>query len=363
MKKEDIKNLKKEDVGDKKISVTGEIDKDVLNSAFNKALKEIKITFEADGFRKGFVPESVILSKIGDMKVLQAAAEDLLNEAYKVIVDEFKIDPIGRPEISINKIAKDNPLGFSMVFYLRPDVKLGDYKSIAGVENNKPEEDFVVSESEVDDVVKELRYQIAHSKMHNESGLSENDHSHKEIKDEDLPEVNMDFVKLFGSFSSVDDFREKIKLNIKEDKDFKAKDKKRTSLLDAVVEKSKIEMPEIVISGEVEKIRAQFEDDLKKTGLSFDGYLSHIKKTEDEVLESWKPLAKKRAETQLVLSAIAREEKIEPKEEDIKREVDNIVSSVKGADRFRARMYVENFLTNDLVIKFLESIKTDSKQQ
>lgn len=363
MKKEDIKNLKKEDVGEKKISVSGEIDEGVLNKAFSKALLDIQKTFESDGFRKGFVPESIILSKLGDMKILEVAAEDLLGEAYGVIIDDLKIDAIGRPEISINKIAKGSPLGFSMAFYLRPEVKLADYKSVAKKENEKPQESSTVSDDEVDSVIKELRYQIAHSKIHSEGHFSEDDHSHPEIKDEDLPEVNMDFVKMFGPFKNLEEFKEKIKGNIKEDKDFKIKDKRRTNLLEAILKESDIKMPEIIVLGEIDKIKAQFEEDLKKTGLSFDGYLSHIKKTEQEVVQSWKPLAKTRAETQLLLSEIAKIEKIEPKEEDVKREVDNIVSSVKGADRFRARMYVENFLTNDLVIKFLESIKTDSKPQ
>lgn len=359
MTKKDIKNLKKEDLGEKKISVSGEIDKDVVNSAFDKTLKDLKVNFESDGFRKGSVPENIILSKVGDMKILQLASEDLLNEAFPIIIDELGIESVGRPEISINKIAKDNPLGFSIIFYLKPDVKLPDYKKIAKEENKKPVVLIDVTDDEVSSVISELREQIAHSKLHKESNLGEHDHSHGEIKESDLPEVNDDFIKLFGNFKSVDDFKENIKENIKKDKEFKEKDKKRTSLLESILGKSEIKMPEIIILGELDKIKAQFEDDLIQSGLSFDGYLSHVKKTKEEVLESWKPLAKTRAETQLMLSFIAKEEGIEPKEEDVKKEVDHIVASVKNADRFRARMYVENFLTNEMVIKFLESIKED----
>lgn len=356
MKIKDIYNLNKKELDLKKVEISGDISEEMVSTAFSKALDEIRKEFQTDGFRKGAVPENIIINKIGSMTILQKASEDLLNEAYGLIIDEFKLDVIGRPEINITKIAEKNPLGFSMIFYLRPEVKLPDYKKIANLLNSKPKDDIVVSDDEVSSVIKELREQIAHSNMHKKAGLKDDDHSHGEIKEEDLPEVNEEFIKLFGPYKTVDEFKGVIKNNIKEDKDFKYKDKRRTELLEAILKETSIVMPEIVVLGELDKIEAQFTDDLSRSGLSFNKYLEHVKKTKEEVKESWKPLAKTRAETQLMLSYIAREEKIEPKEEDIKREVDHITESVKGADRFRARMYVENFLTNDLVIKFLESL-------
>ena len=39
---------------------------------------------------------------------------------------------------------------------------------------------------------------------------------------------------------------------------------------------------------------------------------------------------------------------------EIKKEMENIIAHHAGADRFRVRMYVETFLTNELVFQFLE---------
>ncbi len=58
-------------------------------------------------------------------------AEMALSEHYPKIIDEEKIDVISRPEISITKIARNNPLGFKIRTSVLPEVKLPDYKAIA----------------------------------------------------------------------------------------------------------------------------------------------------------------------------------------------------------------------------------------
>jgi FKBP-type peptidyl-prolyl cis-trans isomerase (trigger factor) len=354
---QNIKDLKTKNVGVRKVEITGEIEVDKVKEAFSKSLAKIKENITIDGFRKGLAPESVVLQRVGDLAVLEESADDLLNEHYPLILDELKLDTIGHPEIKITKIAKDNPLGFSIISYLRPEVSLPDYKKIAKDANSKKDEDIKVEEKEVSDVILDLRKSVAHEKMHNDGSYSHDDHSHPEIKDEDLPPVNLEFLKKFGDFKTEDDLKARIKENITKEKENKAKDKKRSKLLEDLLKETKIEMPDILIDGELDKMVAEFKDDLARSGLSFDDYLKHIKKTLEDIKKEWKPVAETRAKTQILLYEVSKAEKIEPKEEDIKREMDIVLSSVKDADRFRVRMFVENFLTNDLTLKFLENIK------
>ncbi len=123
------------------------------------------------------------------------------------------------------------------------------------------------------------------------------------------------------------------------------------------MEASKIDLPKIIVDGEMEKMLAQFKDDVAKSGISYEDYLKHIKKTEDDLKLEWKDTALKRAKSQVILNTIAKDEGIAPKEEDVKKEMENILSHYKDADRFRVRMYVETFMTNELVFQFLESQK------
>ena len=133
------------------------------------------------------------------------------------------------------------------------------------------------------------------------------------------------------------------------------------------MKESVIELPKIIIEGELEKMLAQFKDDIGKSGVTYEDYLKHIKKTdlsaealakvEADLKTEWKGTAVKRAKSQIILNTIAKEQNIAPKEEDVKKEMENILANFKDADRFRVRMYVETFLTNELAFQFLENQK------
>lgn len=342
---------------DREVEIIGEITAEKMTLMREKALAKIKENFEIDGFRKGNAPDSIIASKVGEMRILEEAAEIALSEEYPNILEEHNIDAIGRPEITITKIGIGNPLEFKAKTALMPEIKLGDYKKLAKKEYGKEIVVPETSDKEVEDVILNIRKNMAHELMHAEGGLGEHDHGHGEIKEEDLPVVDENFLKMLGDFKDENDLKEKIKENIAKEKEIKEKDKKRTEALEAIIKESTIEMPRIIIDGEKDKMLAQFKDDLGHSGVTYEDYLKHIKKTEEDLRNEWNETAIKRAKSQIILNTIAKEEKIAPKEEDVKKEMENILAHYKDADRFRVRMYVETYMTNDMVFKFLEEQK------
>ncbi len=139
-----------------------------------------------------------------------------------------------------------------------------------------------------------------------------------------------------------------------QEKKVKAKDKRRTDILEKIVSESKIELPDLIVEAELDKMVAQFKDDIARAGATYEDYLKHIKKTEAEIRTEWKDTAEKRAKSLIVLSSIADAESLNPSEEDIKREMDKILAQDSSLERFRVRMFVENFLSNEMVFSFLE---------
>lgn len=253
-----------------------------------------------------------------------------------------------------------------------PEVKLDDYKKIAKAENAKETKTPEVTDKEVEDVILNIQKNIAHQKMHAESGEDEHTHNHDHSSPErsegsesnkasattaDLPPVDDEFAKMIGGFKDVADMKEKIKENIAMEKAMKEKDKKRTEILEAIMNKSTIDLPKIIVEGEQEKMLAQFKDDIARAGVSYEDYLKHIKKTGEDLKNEWKGVAVKRAKSQIILNNIAKEEGLTPNEEEVKKEMEHILSQYKDAERFRVRMYVETSLTNELVFQFLESQK------
>ncbi len=346
-------NIEVKKLPNQEVLITGEITVEKMNTARTKALESLKKELSIAGFRKGHAPDDKVVQHVGDLKILEEAGEIALGDVYPHILENEKIDAIGKPNITITKIGVGSPLGFTIKTALSPEVTLGDYAKIARTVHAEKKE-ITVTEKEIDDVVDNLRKHIAHQDMHAQSNLGEHDHSHGEIADEHLPEIDDVFLKRIGNFKDIADFRTKIQENIQAEKAMKQKDEKRTTLLEKIIEKSTILLPQIIIDGEMERMKAQLSDDLARSGITYEQYLEHIKKTEEEIKADWKEPALKRAQSQIILNTIAREQHITPPEEDVKKEMEVILSQHKTADRFRVRMYVEMFLTNELVFTFLE---------
>ena len=150
-----VKKLSKSEV-----EIEGELESEIFESYFTRALKKIGETLKLDGFRKGKIPESVLLSNVPEIQILEEMAQIALSEHYPKIIEDEKIDAISRPEISITKLARKNPLGFKIKTAVLPAIKLPDYKSIAKKivgSVTDAEKNFEVTEKELEDTILDIQ--------------------------------------------------------------------------------------------------------------------------------------------------------------------------------------------------------------
>ena len=133
------------------------------------------------------------------------------------------------------------------------------------------------------------------------------------------------------------------------------KDKLRLSIVEELLKETSGDIPEILIQSETDKILYKLEADITNMGFKFDEYLMQIKKTEEDLRKEWRTDAEKRAKLQLTIHNISNKENLKPTEEEIEKEVTNIVTMYKDADPVRARAYVENMMENEKVFQFLEA--------
>jgi FKBP-type peptidyl-prolyl cis-trans isomerase (trigger factor) len=306
-----------------------------------RALSHLMEEAALPGFRKGKVPEKMVLEKIGPMGVLEEAAELLIKDTYADVIIDNKLDVLGMPSISIEKLAPDNDLEFKIRASLFPTFELPDYKKI-GKTVSSQKTDSSISEKEIEDVIEEIRKIRATKK---EDGTSE------------LPELTDDFVKTIGEFTSVEDFKTKVKENLGKEKEFRNKEKTRLELINKIIEKSDIPVPAILLESELDRMIAQMTDDMRRRGTTVSEYLAQIKKTEDDLRKDWREDAKTRVKFELVLEKIATLENITAPKEELDKEVDHILEHYEGAVPERVRTYVEHQLRNEEVFKFLENQK------
>jgi trigger factor len=323
----------------------------------DKALAKIAERLEIDGFRKGKAPVGVVKEKVGDMAVLEEMAEIALFDAYPKIIEEHKVDAIGRPQIAITKIARGSDLEFKIHTAVLPRVVLPDYKALAHeIITANPMTDITVDEAEVEKTVlglRKMRAEQAVPKHEHEDGEA-TDHTHEEIAEADYPEFNDEFAKSFGDFPTAEALKDKIRGNLKIEKETQAKDKLRLSIVEKLLADTETEVPEILIQSEIEKIFYKLQADISNMGFKIEDYLTQIKKTEDELRAEWRGDAEKRARLEMIIHTIGEKENLKPTEEELNKEVDSIMAMYKDADPMRARAYVENVLGNEKVFTFLE---------
>ncbi len=341
-----------------RVEITGSIPTEQFESFRKKALQNINEEVTIDGFRKGKVPESTLVAKVGEMTILEEMAELALSQEYPKIVIEEKIDALGRPEIHITKIATGNPLEFKIVTAVVPEIKLADYKKIAkdaGKGGDKSAEEIVksITEKEIDDAILNIRRSRAdHSGHSHETAMSPEEHA--KLVDASLPAFDDNFVQSLGQFKDIADFKEKIKVMLAEEKVSKEKDKKRITISDKLIETSTMELPEILVESELRRIESQFSDDITRMGVKIEDYLTHAKKSLEDLKKDWRPHAEKKAQLQLILNKISETEKLTVAPEEIEAEVKHIIEHYKDANREQAATYAETVLMNEKVFKFLE---------
>ena len=342
------------------VEIEGELEAEAFEGYFKAALKKIGKNIKLDGFRKGKIPESVLLSKIPEINILEEMADLALAEHYPKILENEQmnaLDVIDRPEISITKLARKNPLGFKIKTSVIPQIKLGDYKKIAKkiIGNIKTEEkNIVVTDEEMDSTIMDIRKSRAPKVHMAEHEHKEGDAPHEHPEPE-LPPFDDDFVKGLGPFLNVEDFKNKLRENIKLEKQNAEKEKTRLKIIEKIIDESVLELPEILIEIELDKILYRMESDITQMGLKFEDYLKHLNKKVEDLRKDFRNDAQMKAKLGLILNEIAKVEKITAPEEEVANEVVKILEHYKDADPERAKIHAENVLTNEKIFQFLEN--------
>jgi len=351
-----IKKLDKSEV-----EITGVLEANEFIKYEDKALEKIGERLELPGFRKGKAPVGIVKENVKEMELLEEMAEQALYEVYPKILEENKIDAIGRPQISITKIGKGADLEFKIATAVLPEMKLPDYKKIANEQNKKEEfkKEIIFDEKEVEKVIDDLRKMRAEQSRpahEHKEGEDEAEHAkaHAEIPESEWPVFDDEFAKSFGKFETAEEFKNKIRENLKKEKEAEQKDKLRLSMVEEIVKHTEGEIPEILIESETNKILYRLESDITNMGLKFEDYLKQINKTEEDLRKEWRNDAEKRAKLQMIIHTISEKENLKATEEEIEKDVTQITTMYKDADPARARAYVEQMLENEKVFAFLE---------
>ncbi len=369
------------DVSETKKEIELEISSANACSAHQKTLKQYANRAKIKGFRKGKVPDDIIL-RMYQSEIREAVINALVPDAVNEEIKSYNFKTASIPRITDLQYDEGGPIKVKAEIEIWPDFKVPDYKKIKlkkkkitvtqndvtdaltdiqtrSVQYIPTEErgvvdgDYVVVEIKGQDVKtkrflpteksvvlanhpdneKQLNEHLLGLRINEETHFTidyEKDHTNKKlagktvdykvkilsIKEKKLPEINDDFAKDLGEFEDIEDLKEKIKGELKKDKEETQKRDLADELIKKISDNVKITLPDSVIEQEaISIIKRQMAAAPKKELKEED-----LKKMNEEA----KIKAQQNIKNHLILTEVAKMEKLEVLEKEYQDELKSI---------------------------------------
>lgn len=318
-----------------------------------QALKEVASTAKLDGFRPGKAPEDAVLRVYGEDAILRHAAEHAIEHELPELLAKEQIAVVEAPRVTTSTPESGKALTFTARAALAPKIELPDYKAIS--EKNRALEEVSVSDTEHTEALAHLRRErLRIDKIEAGTEPQKAAEEAKAMAEADLPALDDVFVQSLG-YADTTAFSEALRQNIHNEKQLRAMEKRRALILDELVKGSTIKYPSSLLEYELDDMEARVKDDLARIGQTWEGYLAEVKKTREELRDSWKEAADRRAKVRLLLGEIARREQIDPDQAAVEHELGHAKQHYPDAKDEVLRVHLMHAMRNDMTLRFLES--------
>ena len=276
----DVKT-KVEKIADTRVKASGEVDADSVSNALNRHYKSYAKKYKFPGFRAGKAPRPVVDAAVGKETVYLDATEEVLNNAYNILVEKEGLRPVGEPNFE----GKDNemlvedkkPFKFEFELEVTPEVELTSYDPIEG---------YLPSEEATEE---DMKTQIDMFKQM--AQLKEEDELTDEITKEKL------------GFDTVDDLKKALSENIQKEKAAQLPRLKEDLVSLKLHERVTVEPTDDYVEFLNNVLLSDMYQNLQRMGATLDQYLASRKMSADEFYDDVKAQAHDEAKTRMALDA------------------------------------------------------------
>ena len=175
-----------------------------------------------------------------------------------------------------------------------------------------------------------------------------------EIKEEELPEIDDDFVKDISDFDTLDEFKADLRSSLEKSAAAKAESQMKNSVIEKVFEANEIDIPDVMVESEIDSMMSEFDQQLRGQGMDLDTYFQYVGKTAEDFRKEVKEDAYKRVKTRMLISKIAEQENFEVSNDEINTELENMAKQYGlEADKLREMIGAENvgMIAGDIEIR------------
>ncbi|MEX1052318.1 MAG: trigger factor [Patescibacteria group bacterium] len=258
-------------------------------SSFDKLLEGLEI----EGFRKGKVPKKIGEKHIQKDDIYKDVIQSLIPRIYQEIIKKEDLKPIINPKIELTKAKEDEDWQIKLIVAVRPEVTLPDLKKIASdVKGETKKEDIWVPGKEA-----------------------------KNEADE----------------------------NVKE----RQKQKTLNALLESLLKKTKVEIPDLLIEAELEHRLSGLLDEIQKIGLTVDAYMKSKNTTMDELKARSKKEIEETYKVEFILNEIADKQNLQVEQEDLDKIFQNIKDDKEKAAAKQNSYYYASIIRKQKTLEYL----------
>jgi len=355
-----------------RVRLTVEVGFDELKPSLDAAYKKISGQVVLPGFRKGKVPARLIDQRFGREVVLEEAVNDALPKFYTEAVRENDVHVLGQPDVDVTEFTDGSQLTFTAEVDVVPAIDLPDLSELSvvvddaevddaavdeqvqnlrerfgilkGVDRPAQNEDFlsidlaasIDGEPLEDATANGMSYQIGSGALLD--GLDEavigrsagesatftttlvgGDRAGEEaevavtvnsVKERELPDLDDEFAMTASEFDTLEELRADLRTRLERMTKIEQGVQARDKVLDALLEKLDVPLPEKLIASEIEFRQESMRGQLEQAGLTMAQYLQTEDQTQEEFDADVAESARLAIASQFVLDAIAAKEQI-----------------------------------------------------
>jgi len=324
-----------EELSPTRVKLTIEVPFEELKTSLDKAYREVARQVRVPGFRPGRVPPRIIDQRFGRATVLEQAVNEAVPELYSRALAERDVVPLSQPDLEITKLEDGKELAFTAEVDIRPNFDLPDVTTLSATVDNaevspdqveeyigalrerfaslktvdRPVEsgDFVSidlaatvdgeavedaqatgvsyevgSESMLDGLDEALAGMTAGESKTFTAELAGGESAGQaadvlvtvnSVKIKELPELDDEFAQSASEFDTIGELRAATRKQLTAVRQAGQAGQARERVLEALIERLDIPLPERIVEGEVEQRRHSLQDQLDRAGLTMQAYL------------------------------------------------------------------------------------------
>lgn len=363
--------------------LTVEVPFEELKPSLDKAYKTIAQQINIPGFRRGKVPPAVIDRQVGRGAVLDQAINEALPKAYSEALNENGLEPLTQPEIEVTRLEDRELVEFTAEMDVKPEIELPDYEGLEAevedfavtdedvdtqvealrerfgtlidVERAAADGDFVtidlVATKDGEVVpgaeVSDMSYKVGRGGMLDGldeaiEGLSAGESKDftselvggdlvgenvdvtvkvSAVQEQELPELDDEFAQMASEFDTVDELVADVRARLERGKRLEQAAAARDAVLEVLLEKVSIPLPETMVTETLNSQRANIEQQLGMANLTMDKYLEDEGKTIEEFEADMERNVRDAVAAQFVLDEIAKKEELGVEQADLSQHI------------------------------------------